>query len=214
MIVRTGKLTGHLSGVLLEMSHAHVAARHTFGCRSHGQITTCAVVSRFQSGCERAIRRARGHAVWRRLRPDRCAGSEAGRGFFPGRPGLPPDRPGICDSHGESDDTPAFRLVSCDAGSVIELFDDRGSAPSSTPRPAAQPLQFVSDDVLHAAQWLQRDGASIIGLPHRVTSGPLAGRMVLDFVSPWGLRLQLVGSGTHPPAAGALATVDGRYDGG
>ena len=113
-----------------------------------------------------------------------------------------------------SDDTPAFRLVSCDAGSVIELFDDRGSAPSSAPRPTAQPLQFVSDDVLHAAQWLQRDGASIIGLPHRVTSGPMAGRMALDFVSPWGLRLQLVDSGTHSPAAGALATVDGRYDGG
>jgi len=112
------------------------------------------------------------------------------------------------------DDTPASRLMSCDAGSIIELFDDRSSAPSSTPRPAAQPLQFVSDDVLHAARWLQHDGASVIGLPHRVTSGPLAGRMALDFLSPWGLRLQLVGSDTHPPAGSALATVDGQYDGG
>ena len=113
-----------------------------------------------------------------------------------------------------SDGTPASRLMSCNAGSIIELFDDRSSAPSSTPRPAAQPLQFVSDDVLHAARWLQRGGASVIGLPHRVTSGPLAGRMALDFVSPWGLRLQLVGSDTHPSAGSALATVDGQYDGG
>lgn len=113
-----------------------------------------------------------------------------------------------------SDDPPAPRLVSCGAGSVIELFDDRDSAPSFAPHRATPPLQFVSDDVLHAAQWLQRDGVSVIGLPHRAASGPLAGRMVLDFLAPWGLRLQLVGSDAHAPAGGTLATVDVPYDGG
>jgi len=33
--------------------------------------------------------------------------------------------------------------------------------------------------------------------------------MVLDFVSPWGLRLQLLGNDAHAPASGSLATVDG-----
>lgn len=113
-----------------------------------------------------------------------------------------------------SDGTPASRLVSCGANSIIELFDSRGRAPSVASRPAAQPLQFVSDDVLHAAQWLQRDGANVTGLPHRAASGPLAGRMVLDFSSPWGLRLQLVGSVAHRPAGGTLATVEIPYDGG
>ncbi|WP_108473202.1 VOC family protein [Rhodanobacter thiooxydans] len=108
---------------------------------------------------------------------------------------------------------PASRLMSCDAGSVIELFDNRGSSPSSVSRPAVRPLQFVSDDVLHAGQWLQHDGASVTGTPHRMASGPLAGRMVLDFVAPWGLRLQLIGSHRHAPAGSTLATVDAQFDG-
>jgi hypothetical protein len=33
--------------------------------------------------------------------------------------------------------------------------------------------------------------------------------MALDFVSPWGLRLQLLGSDASAPAGGTLATVDG-----
>jgi catechol 2,3-dioxygenase-like lactoylglutathione lyase family enzyme len=106
-------------------------------------------------------------------------------------------------------DAPASRLLACDAGSVVELFDDRGVSPSPASGRAGQPLQFVSDDVQHASEWLRHAGVGVSGAPHRLTSGPLAGRMVLDFVSPWGLRLQLLGSDASAPAGGALATVDG-----
>lgn len=109
---------------------------------------------------------------------------------------------------------PASRLLSCDAGSVVELFDNRGASPYPALGDADQLLQFVSDDVLHADQWLRREGVSVSGSPHRLTSGPLAGRVVLDFMAPWGLRLQLLGSDTKLPANGTLATVDAQADGG
>ena len=108
-----------------------------------------------------------------------------------------------------SDDVPASRLLSCDAGSVVELFDNRGVSPSPASGRAERPLQFVSDDVQHASEWLRHTGVNVSGSPYRLTSGPLAGRMVLDFVSPWGLRLQLLGNDANAPASGSLATVDG-----
>ena len=108
-----------------------------------------------------------------------------------------------------TDGVPASRLLSCDAGSVVELFDNRGVSPSRASGRVERPLQFVSDDVQHASGWLRRTGVNVSGSPHRLTSGPLAGRMVLDFVSPWGLRLQLLGNDAHAPASGSLATVDG-----
>ncbi|HEY8328227.1 MAG TPA: VOC family protein [Rhodanobacter sp.] len=108
-----------------------------------------------------------------------------------------------------SDDVPTSRLLSCDAGSVVELFDNRGISPSPASGRAERPLQFVSDDVQHASEWLRHTGANVSGSPHRLTSGPLAGRMVLDFVSPWGLRLQLLGSDSSAPVGGSLATADG-----
>lgn len=98
------------------------------------------------------------------------------------------------------------RLLSCDAGSVVELFDNHGVSPSPTPVEADQPLRFVSDDVLHGSEWLQREGATVNGAPRRLTSGPLAGRMVLDFMSPWGMPLQLLDSHADTPD-GTLATV-------
>jgi catechol 2,3-dioxygenase-like lactoylglutathione lyase family enzyme len=107
------------------------------------------------------------------------------------------------------DDASASRLLSCDAGSVVELFDNRGISSSPASGRADQPLQFVSGDVQHASEWLRHAGVGVSGSPHRLTSGPLAGRMALDFVSPWGLRLQLLGSDASAPAGGTLATVDG-----
>jgi hypothetical protein len=93
------------------------------------------------------------------------------------------------------------RLLSCDTGSIVELFDN-GDAPAP-----GQPLRFVSDDVRHGGEWLRRAGATVNGSPHRLTSGPLAGRMVLDFTSPWGMPLQLLGSHAYNPVDGTLATV-------
>ncbi|HEV7123407.1 MAG TPA: VOC family protein [Rhodanobacter sp.] len=105
--------------------------------------------------------------------------------------------------------TSAPRLLSCDAGSIIELF---AIPPSSAPTAPAQPLQFVSADVRHADKWLRRQGARVSGAPHRLTFGPLAGRMVLDFVAPWGLRLQLVDSGARRPSGTRLATANASFD--
>ena len=113
------------------------------------------------------------------------------------------------ESVAASDGAAASRLLSCDAGSVVELFDNRGISLSPASGRVDQPLQFVSDDVQHAGEWLRHAGVGVNGSPHRLTSGPLAGRMALDFVSPWGLRLQLLGSDASAPAGGTVATVDG-----
>ena len=106
--------------------------------------------------------------------------------------------------------TPASRLLSCDAGSIVELFV---ISPSSTPNRTALPLQFISANVLHADAWLQRQGASVSEPPHRLTSGPLAGRMALDFVAPWGLRLQLIDSRATGPSGRTMATANAAFDG-
>jgi catechol 2,3-dioxygenase-like lactoylglutathione lyase family enzyme len=108
-------------------------------------------------------------------------------------------------------DTPASRLLSCNAGSIVELFQEQDSSPSPAAHrsrsKAAQPLQFVTVDVVHAGQWLKHEHVSVKGAPHRLTSGPQAGRMVLDFRAPWGLRLQLLGSREAIATDGTLATV-------
>jgi catechol 2,3-dioxygenase-like lactoylglutathione lyase family enzyme len=105
---------------------------------------------------------------------------------------------------------PASRLLSCDTDSIVELYV---ISPSPASNEAAQPLRFVSGNVLHADEWLRHQGGSISGAPHRLTSGPLAGRMVLDFVAPWGLRLQLLDNSTDGPADGILATTNISFDG-
>jgi hypothetical protein len=97
------------------------------------------------------------------------------------------------------------RLLSCDEGSIVELFDNRGASPD--PVKPDQPLRFVSHDVARGGEWLRREGAKVSGSPHRLSSGPLAGRMVLDFRSPWGMPLQLLDSHANTPVDGTLATV-------
>lgn len=104
-------------------------------------------------------------------------------------------------------------LLSCGEDSVVELV----AAPGNSPSPAnetAQPLLFVSDNVPQAGKWLRRQGVIVGGAPHRLTSGPLAGRVVLDFMAPWGLRLRLLDRSTGEPDGGTVATTDGQYNGG
>lgn len=96
------------------------------------------------------------------------------------------------------------RLLTCDTGSIVELFEQRSIVPAS--QRAAQTVQFVTDDVVHAGQWLRHQGVDVSSAPHRLTSGPLAGRLALDFVSPWGLHLQLLGDRPDSSAGGTLAT--------
>lgn len=111
---------------------------------------------------------------------------------------------------GRSSNPRQSSLLACDAGSIVELFEERGASPAPTRpsrEPASRTLQFVTDDVAHAGQWLRHEGVDVNGAPRRLTSGPLAGRLALDFVSPWGLHLQLLGSKAEGSADGAVASV-------
>jgi len=95
-------------------------------------------------------------------------------------------------------------LLSCDEDSVVELFQQTGSSQQPAP-----PLRFIVSDVARAGAWLRHAGASHVGNPRRMTSGPLAGRMVVDFATPWGQPLQLLGHGTSRSSGTELATADG-----
>jgi catechol 2,3-dioxygenase-like lactoylglutathione lyase family enzyme len=98
------------------------------------------------------------------------------------------------------------RLLACDSGSIVELFDNHGAAspsPARHPKNSGdEPIQFISDDVANADQWLRRAGVRVLGSPQTLTSGPHAGQTVVNFVSPWGLRLQLVSWKTNAITAG------------
>lgn len=108
---------------------------------------------------------------------------------------------------------PVSVLLSCGEDSVVELFAEPDSSPSPASNETAQPLLFVSDNVLQAGKWLRQQGVIVGGAPHRLTSGPLAGRMVLDFTAPWGLRLQLLDREAGGLDGGTVATTDAPYDG-
>ncbi|MGP1664452.1 MAG: VOC family protein [Rhodanobacter sp.] len=120
--------------------------------------------------------------------------------------------PGSSTSH----DAAVSRLLSCGEGSFIELTMARRDAlPVVAPSPpsADLPLRFWSHNVAHVAVWLRHEGISVTAPPYRLTTGPLAGCMALDFTAPWGLRLQLLDSCGHPPAmrwVSAEAHADGR----
>jgi catechol 2,3-dioxygenase-like lactoylglutathione lyase family enzyme len=95
------------------------------------------------------------------------------------------------------------RLLACDSGSIVELFDNHGApSPAHPVSSGDEPIRFVSNDVRNADQWLRGAGARVIGSPHTLSSGPDAGQTVVDFVSPWGLRLQLVSWGSNVTTAG------------
>lgn len=92
---------------------------------------------------------------------------------------------------------PASRLLLCDSGTVVELFDEHGARALSSARHSIdqgnEPIQFSADDVEHADQWLRREGVQVIGTSVTMKAGPHAGQTVVNFVTPWGLQLQLVG---------------------
>ena len=92
---------------------------------------------------------------------------------------------------------PVSRLLLCDAGTVVELFDAHAA---HSPSPAlhatdhgSEPIAFSADNVAHADRWLRREGVKVTGAPVAVVADPHAGQTVVNFVAPWGLRLQLVG---------------------
>jgi len=95
------------------------------------------------------------------------------------------------------DALPASRLLLCDSGTVVELFDSHGMHFPAPARHATdhgnEPITFSANNVAHADRWLRREGVKVIGAPIAVTTGPHAGQTVVNFVAPWGLRMQLVG---------------------
>lgn len=89
------------------------------------------------------------------------------------------------------------RLLSCAAGSVVEL----SVSPSLTSSPENQrrePVRLMSDDVASATQWLRHEGVRVLGPPRTLKSG----QTVVNFVAPWGLRLQLVSWQNNVTTAG------------
>lgn len=81
------------------------------------------------------------------------------------------------------------RLLICESDTVVELFDSHDAhVPAS-----AAPVQFFANDVRHADQWLRREGVKVIGAPVTPTTGPHAGMTLVNFVTPWGQPLQLIG---------------------
>lgn len=76
-------------------------------------------------------------------------------------------------------------LLACTPGSVVELTTAPTSRPSGHP---GNPIQLMSDDPAATAHSLRQKGLSSVGKQRRLASGQTA----VDFVAPWGLRLQLV----------------------
>jgi hypothetical protein len=89
----------------------------------------------------------------------------------------------------------ASRLMSCGAGSMVELV--AAPAPAAATHQDAGPVRLVTDNLAGADRWLQRKGVRVIGAPQK--SG---GQTVLNFVAPWGLRMQLVSWRTSVATAG------------
>lgn len=99
--------------------------------------------------------------------------------------------------HVAHDARPVSRLLLCDDGTVVELFDAHAAHSPSLARHAmdrgSEPIAFSADNVAHADRWLRREGVKVLGAPVAAVTGPHAGQTVVNFVAPWGLRLQLVG---------------------
>ena len=97
------------------------------------------------------------------------------------------------------------RLLFCDAGQIVEL-NGRHAAASTAPEPAANagdaPIQFVTGDAASVGGWLRREGVQTVGMPHTLMSGPHTGWVAVDFVSPWGLHMQLVSRNADVMTAG------------
>lgn len=98
------------------------------------------------------------------------------------------------------------RLLACESGSIVELFDNHAAASPSPLRRATQSgnesVQFISGNVANADQWLRRAGVRVVGSPQKLGSGPLVGMTVVNFISPWGLQMQLVGWDTNVATTG------------
>ncbi len=88
-------------------------------------------------------------------------------------------------------------LLDCGHGTIVELA--RISAAAAHPdgdgkRRPAQAISLVTENAATAAQWLRAHHVQVLGPPRKVRRGPEAGLIVVNFLAPWGQRLQLVSS--------------------
>ena len=101
-------------------------------------------------------------------------------------------------------------LMDCGNGIIVELAGAPVAAPTAK-RAAGRVIEFPSANAVSAAAWLRSRGATVVGPPDHIVSGPNAGRVVVNFVTPWGQPMRLVGwskngPGTERPTGVGLAS--------
>jgi hypothetical protein len=97
-------------------------------------------------------------------------------------------------------------LMDCGNGIIVELAGAPVAAPASK-RATGRVIEFPSANAVAAAAWLRSHGATVPGTPDRITSGPNAGRVVVNFITPWGQPMRLVGWSHRADATGRPAGV-------
>lgn len=80
---------------------------------------------------------------------------------------------------------PASSLMSCGPDSIVELV--ASPSPARASNHDARPVRLMATSLAGADQWLRRKGIEVIGPPR--TRG---GETVVNFITPWGLMMQLV----------------------
>ena len=93
-------------------------------------------------------------------------------------------------------------LMNCGYGVIVELANGvPGASARRTPskHAADEIVEFRSADAVSTAAWLRSKGATIVGAPTNVASGPDAGRTVVNVVAPWGQPLRLISWTTARP---------------
>lgn len=90
-------------------------------------------------------------------------------------------------------------LMRCGFGSNIELFqytspDQRAEVPKNSDI-GGHHIAFYVDDIDAAAKYLKDNNIRTMMGPFPVNEGPAAGQVILYFLTPWGLQLELI---TYP----------------
>ncbi|MFA6232370.1 MAG: VOC family protein [Rhodanobacter sp.] len=89
----------------------------------------------------------------------------------------------------------ASSLMSCGSDSIVELVASPASAHASNH--GTRPVRLMANHLAGADRWLRRKGVLVIGPPRT-----RAGETVVNFITPWGLRMQLVSWQTDVTTAG------------
>lgn len=98
-------------------------------------------------------------------------------------------------------DATAEALLDCGHGTIVDLAR-ASAAPTHAGRPRLlathRSIALVTDNAATAARWLRAHSIRVLGPARHVMRGPEAGLTVVNFLAPWGQRLQLVSSDPQP----------------